>query len=346
MRAVRSRLSVAVAHQLQPRAPVPLTRLLSLLSRASEDHAPRSRNGTVLLASYTAARRLVPSVLFALGFYLCLRICRGLDWRSVWGQLLSVGPAVILLLLAPCVGNFLHMLGWRALLDRSFRPGLLRALLIFVAAQAGNTLGASVLGESVKVVAFGTRRRAEALHIVLWDNLTALAALIPLLLSVFLLPLRVAFGSGVENGLCAFTAVSIVLLIGGTVVAARRLPARPPLMNLLFAVFAHGLGKLWIVVEFAIALGLLATVSWYSSALLGFASTFATSVGAPVPGQVGILEAALVACSRAAHLSVTTVIAVATLRRVRSLLWVLLGAACCFALLDVSSFERREPSTT
>jgi uncharacterized membrane protein YbhN (UPF0104 family) len=114
---------------------------------------------------------------------------------------------------------------------------------------------------------------------------------------------------------------------------------------MLFALFAHFLAKLWIVGEFALALGLLATASWYSSALLGFAATLASCIGAPVPGQLGVVESTLVLFASSAHVNVATVLSVAVLRRARSLLWVLLGAAFLFALgITTKSVKSNDPT--
>lgn len=277
-------------------------------------------------------RRLLPLALLGLGLVLCVRAYRTLDWHSVGYDLRRAGPWVALVLLAPVVGNFLHMLGWRALLGRDMRPKLWRAFRIFVAAQAGNEIGASVLGETVKVVAFPREKRASAVRAVIWDNLIAFAALIFVLLAVTALPIPALFGSA---SLRAWGAVVFLVLAVGAgvwIFLSGKGTACPPLAVVLFTFVAHFLGKLWIVAEFFLALALLATASWYSSALLGFASTLASCVGAPVPGQLGVTECALVSCAGMAHIRVSTVLSVAILRRARSLLWVILGAVFYIAI--------------
>ena len=277
-------------------------------------------------------RRLLPFALLGLGLVLCFRTYRTLDWRALSHDLRHAGPWVLLVLLAPIVGIFLHMLGWRALLDRNMRPTLWRAFRIFVAAQAGNEIGASVLGETVKVVAFPRERRASAIRAVVWDNLIAFAALIVVLLVVTTLPIPALFGSA------SFRVCRAIVFLGLAVGAALwiflsgKTTACPPIPIVLFAFLAHLVGKLWIVAEFFLALALLATASWYSSALLGFASTLASCVGAPVPGQLGITECALVSCASIAHIHVSTVLSVAILRRARSFFWVILGAAFYVAI--------------
>jgi hypothetical protein len=129
-----------------------------------------------------------------------------------------------------------------------------------------------------------------------------------------------------------FVRVRFIACLQGNSFLSGKTTACPPIPVALFAFLAHLVGKLWIVAEFFLALALLATASWYSSALLGFASTLASCVGAPVPGQLGITECALLSCASIAHIHVSTVLSVALLRRARSLLWVILGAAFYIAI--------------
>jgi hypothetical protein len=305
-------------------------------------------NGTLWLASYTvpaSIRRLLSLALLGLGIHLCLRACRTLEWRSVAHDMHHAGPWVVVLLLAPIVGNFVHMLGWRSLIERNWRPSLWRAFRIFVAAQAGNELGTSVLGESVKILAFAPDKRSAAVRVVLWDNVTALVAVALSLLSVFALSPPVALGPALRRVLAVLTLVYVAVAVGAWILSAGKLASRPPVSNMLFALLAHFLAKLWVVVEFALALGLLATASWYSSALLGFAATLASCIGAPVPGQLGVIESTLVAFASSAHVNIATVLSVAVLRRARSLLWVLLGAAFLFALgITTKSVKSNDPT--
>jgi hypothetical protein len=120
----------------------------------------------------------------------------------------------------------------------------------------------------------------------------------------------------------------------------------PPIANTVFALVAHYLGKSWIVAEFALALALVATASWHSSALLGFASLVGSSVGAPIPGQLGVIEGALVSAASLAGVTVPTVLTVAVLRRVRSLLWVVVGALLCLHLGMTSLLWKTHGATT
>jgi hypothetical protein len=233
------------------------------------------------------------------------------------------------LVLAPVVGNFVHMLGWRRLLPVTARPGLARAFAIFLSAQAGNEVGSGVLGESLKVSLFPARQRAAALRAVVLDNLTALLALLALVLTIGsvlaqqlierFVPLPVAFG-----------ALGLTLL-AGAVVARRALAARDAL-NVCWAFLAHLLGKLWIIADFALWLWLVAVPSWHSSALLGLVSTAASVLAAPIPGQLGVMEAALSGSAAWAGITVGTLLSIAALRRVRGLMWVALGGLLLFQL--------------
>lgn len=295
---------------------------------------PRSRPrlracGTLWLNRHSCSvwlRRLLPVVLAGLGVCLCLRLFRGQDWSLVALNLRRAGPWVAVLLSMPMVSNFVHMLGWRSLIERSWRPRLGRAFCIFVAAQAGNEIGSSILGESIKVAAFPQPAQKAALRAVIWDNLTSLVALGVVLLTVSALPLRAELHLTVWRIGLLVLALLLVTVLG--LALARRLQAtdRPPLGAITLAFLAHYLGKLWIVAEYAIALALVANATWHNSALLGFASLLGTSVGAPVPGQIGVVEAALVSCAGFAQLTMPTLLSIAILRRARSLTWIVVGA--------------------
>jgi hypothetical protein len=267
----------------------------------------------------------VPFVASSVGLWLCVKFCSALDWRAAAHDIRHVGAGASLLLLAPIVGNFVHMVGWRGLLPAHARPGLGRSLAIFLASQAGNELGLGVLGESLKVSEFPSEQRALAWRAMLLDNLTALAALLAVVLSMALflgggaaqhvLPRSVALG--------ALLGVSVASLAGLGIWARK---SNGSLHGVLLAFAAHYAGKLWIVAEFALALALLGTVTLRSSAVLGLVSTLASAVGAAIPGQLGVLEAALKGSAASCGVGACTLVSVALLRRARSMLWVGLGA--------------------
>jgi hypothetical protein len=287
------------------------------------------------------ARKGTSVVLSLVGLWLCVRFFGALDWQAVGRDIRHVGIGAGLLLLAPLVGNFVHMLGWRALLPSALRPRIGRSLAIFLAAQAGNEVGLGVLGESIKVSEFPSAERAAALRAMLLDNLSALAALVAVVLSIG------AFLGGVaaEHALPRPIALGALAMLGlallGTLGFLKRRSSDPP-RGVLVAFAAHYLGKLWIVAEFALVLALLGTVTLRSSALLGLVSTLASAAGAAIPGQLGVLEAALKGSAASCGLGACTLVSVALLRRARSMLWVALGALLFWQLRSRKARAARE----
>jgi hypothetical protein len=271
------------------------------------------------------ARKLAPVAASGLGLWLSIRFCADLDWRAALRDVRHVGAGAALLLLAPLVANLVHTLGWRGLLPVEARPSLGRSLAIFLAAQAGNELGLGVLGESLKVSELPSQHRALAWRAMLLDNLTALLALLAAVLSFTLflggaaaqhpLPRSVVLGALAGLGVGSFAGLGLW---------ARR--SSSSALGVLLAFAAHYLGKLWIVAEFALVLALLGSVTLRSSAVLGLVSTLASAAGAAIPGQLGVLEAALKGSAATCGLAACTLVSVALLRRARSVLWVAFGA--------------------
>jgi hypothetical protein len=270
------------------------------------------------------ARKLAPFAASLFGAWLCFRFCSALDLHLLAGDVRRVGAGAALVVLAPFVANFVHMLGWRALLPPNARPPLRRSLAIFLAAQAGNELGAGVLGEPLKVSELPRSDRESALRAVLIDNLISLAALFAVVLSIALclggLALPIRLPGPIAVALLVVAGIAALALL----VVSQRKARNSRGVFLSFA--AHYLGKLWIIVEFALLLALLGTVTLRSSALLGLVSTLASAVGSAIPGQLGVLEAALKGSAASAGIGVATLVSVALLRRARSVLWVALGA--------------------
>ena len=278
-------------------------------------------------------RGIAPLGLLAIGTAFCVQLWKQLEWNTFVAALHRAGPGVLLLFLAPAVGNFVHMLGWRALLSRDVRPRIGRAFRIFVAAQAGNEFGLGVLGEVVKITAFARERRTEATQAVVLDNVSSLAALIAVCASVAGLLCRSCGRTNVGFSVGAIGIVCVLVLPFGIIAILRwRKTLTRPTAGFLIAFIAHYLGKLWLVAELAFALGLVATASLRSSATLALASIIASTIGAPVPGQMGVVEVALSASANLAQLSQPTVLTVSVLRRIRSLLWILLGVLCFSSL--------------
>jgi len=288
------------------------------------------------------ARRAAPVAASLVGLWLCVRFVGALDWRAAARDIRHVGVGAGLLILAPVVGNFVHMLGWRALLPSPVRPRLGRALAIFLAAQAGNEVGLGVLGESIKVSELPSEHRSAALRAVLLDNLSALAALFAVVLSIaaFLGSVAAPHASQRLVLIGSLSALGVAIVIS---VAVWAQSSHGSARGLLFAFVAHYVGKLWIVAEFALVLALLGTVTLRSSALLGLVSTLASAAGAAIPGQLGVLEAALKGSASSCGLAACTLVSVALLRRARSVLWVALGALLFWQLRSRRAPEQAAP---
>ena len=315
---------------------LPVSRFLALSGRLS-----RAVSFTVSRRSNSLRGSLRPllSVLASLlGGWLCLRFVRQLDWTCVVRDVRHAGAGAALLVLTPAIGNFVHMLGWRGLLPAAARPRLGRAFAIFLTAQAGNEVGSGVLGESFKISLFPSDQRAAAVRAVVLDNLTALVALFAVVLSIGsalgghiierVMPLPVAFGA--LGG----------AVLGGAILAKRAVAANS-MRHVWGAFLAHYLGKLWIVADFALWLWLVAQASWHSSALLGLVGTVASVLGAPIPGQLGVMEAALGGSAAWAGVGASTLLSVAVLRRARGLLWIALGGLLFWRLRTSAPSERK-----
>jgi hypothetical protein len=220
----------------------------------------------------------------------------------------ELGSPVLLLLALPAVGHFVKMLGWRNLLPRSQRPGLGRAYATFVAAQAVNELGFSVLGEPLKVMVAPRAARGAAWQAVLSDNLAALVALVAVMLTLLV------GGS---------TVVPLLFVVGMLLWLLLRERERE--RRWLFAFGAHYLGKLWLVVEIALGLHFLGEASLAPATSISLAWLGAAAVGAAVPGQLGVVEAALMQSGTVLGVAASSLLALALIRRVRGLVWLFLG---------------------
>ncbi len=279
-----------------------------------------SRAGAVVRAAWAAA-------LFAVGVLLLRRLSTLGDWREAWHQSAQLGPSLLLLIAMPAVGHFVKMLGWRNLLSPAERPGLARAYATFVAAQGVNELGFSVLGEPLKVMAVPRAARAMAVQALVADNLAALAALLA------------ALGTLLGWGLVA---VPFVLAALGLL----RLVPRERARRLLLAFAAHYVGKLWLVAEIALGLHLLGVASLAAARPLSLAWLGAAAVGAPVPAQLGVVEAALVQSGTGLGLAAPTLLALALIRRLRALVWLLVGLLLAARIVHGTTRGESHASTT
>lgn len=323
------------------------------------------------------SRRVISLLLLAGGIAVVTHLVLERGAGVIWSDCRHAGPGVALVFLAPAIGQLLHALGWRRLLPRGARPGILRTYRIFLSAQAGNELGIGLLGEPLKVTELPREHRDAAIAAVVLDNATAFASLIAFFASGVVLagiPLMnatvahaIALGApigvavvvgflGVVRGSSRVAAVTRQFATGPAVVVVRciatwpvvavmrrlatslaiarirraarscrdAIVARP--LDVGGAFLLHYVGKLWIIAEFSLLLGLFGQGSTKTAALFGVASAVGSAIGAPVPGQVGVVEAALLRAALLAGIGASTALSVALVRRVRGCFWIVLGA--------------------
>jgi hypothetical protein len=288
----------------------------------------RRHTGSIAWPRFRAtARVLWATALVVVGVILLRRLSTLGDWRAAWSKSLALGSPALLLLALPAVGHFVKMLGWRNLLPRGEQPSLGQGYATFVAAQAVNELGFSVLGEPLKVMAVPRAVRGAAWRAVLADNLAALAALAAVIATLLI-------GAATAMASVLATLVLLRLLLGER---ERRW---------LFAFGAHYLGKLWLVVEIALGLHLLGEPSLAPAAALSLAWLGAAAVGAPVPGQLGVVEAALVQSGTTLGVAASSLLALALIRRVRGLVWLFLGLLLAARIVHRKRLGDSDVSTT
>jgi len=289
----------------------------------------------------SATSRWLASGLAATGVLVIFFLVWRVGPHAVLRALASVGPGFIAILIAPLGGMALHCWGWLSLLPASSRPSPRAALAAYVAAQAGDELGAGIGGEPLKVLVMPDKRRARAAATLALDNAAQLMALGIFMLTAALVIFRSSILAVAGLGLAA-AGLAVPLVLPGMLRRATRgsrwpwvrrlariggltslaLRARP--RRMLAGVLLHLLGKAWIIPEMAIALFLLKAPPGLALAL-GSASVAGSVLGAFIPGQVGAIEAALAAAGGALGMEPTAVMAVALLRRIRGAAWIGLG---------------------
>jgi hypothetical protein len=282
-----------------------------------------SRPGTTVAVSpHVPERSLRPwlaLVLLAGGVVVIVRLLVASGARAVATTVATAGPGVVLVMAAPAMGQLLHMLGWRLLLPPRCRPALGKAYRIFLAAQAGNELAFGLLGEPLKVAGLPVADRAAAVRAVILDNVTAAAALVGFFAIAGSIATTDAAGRYAGTLHVALGAVAVIAVAALT--WKREHPVR-----LMGATGLHLLGKLWLLVELLLVTSLFTTPSPRTVAVLGLASVTAAAVGSPVPAQIGVTEAALVAAGSTVGIPASIALAIALLRRLRGVLWILVGA--------------------
>jgi hypothetical protein len=236
----------------------------------------------------------------------------------------------LVLLLLPGVSLFIKSLGWRSLLPVQLRPGIRRSYATFLAAQGVNELGFSVLGEPLKVLVLPRHGRAAGVAAVARDNAVAFAALLSVLATFAFCRQPLALGA---MGLLGFA----VFVFGQ---ASSRVPR-------FWAGFsAHYVGKLWLSLELGLGLYFLGEPALAAAAPLSFAWSTAAILGTPVPGQLGVVEAALVHGGAALGIAAPSLLALALIRRVRALLWMVLGLLLAARFAKLTTDEVLDASTS
>jgi hypothetical protein len=284
--------------------------------------------------------------LFVLGTAVVCRLVARVGLHSIVALLGSAGPGAAFVFAAPVVGQFLNLLAWTVLLPHEARPDPLRGYRLLLAAQAGNELGASVLGESLKVIALPSRHRDAAVAAVVLDNVVCFAAVCgflvvggaglwpsgsmstdashvlkwaPLIVAAVMVPF-VAVGSVRRSARSA-----VAERLNG-IVRACRLALRERPRAIAAAFLLHLAAKLWVFAEFWLAIRLFGHGSLRQCALLGVASVGGSMIGAPVPAQLGVVESAVALAAATAGIPTPVALAVLVLRRVRAFFWILAGA--------------------
>jgi hypothetical protein len=287
------------------------------------------------------ARRWLGPALAVTGALVIVALVGRAGPSAVWQALARVGPGFAAILVAPLGGLVLHCWGWLSLMPAARRPSLPIAIGAYIAAQAGDELAMGIGGEPLKALVVPGSGRARAAATVVLDNAAQLIALGIFLLVVALLASAwsalVPIGLGLAAAGLALPRVLADLLrrtsdrvrwpwlrrlarIAG--LAGRAFHARP--RRMLAAVGLHLFGRVWIIPEMALALLLLRS-SAGPAVLLGSVSVAASVVGAFIPGQAGVVEAALAASGALLGMEPSTVMALALLRRIRGMVWIALG---------------------
>ncbi len=277
---------------------------------------------------------------------------------EVMDACLTAGPGFLLILLAPLGYFVLHTWGWLVLMPGE-RPGFGAALHAYIASQALDELGGGVLGEPLKVFVVPGDDRTRGIAAVTLDNLSLLAALgIYLLLGGGLLALMDIeaislgrYGPVVLGVLGASAGLGVLFLLGPDLVADRiaaRWPgsaatrflarfrevaahnraflARHP-ARFALSIWLHILAKAWVIVEVWITLAVMDIYEPGRAVWLGLGKQFVQLTGAAVPAQVGVFTGTLAYIGEALGMAGSLALAVALLRRARSLVWIGIGLA-------------------
>ena len=294
-----------------------------------------------------ASRSAAWWLLLAAGLAMTAAVARWAGVDRAFEACREAGPGVLAILAAPAVGMLMHALGWRALLPPAARPGIPRAWLTYVAAQGIDEVGGGVLGEPLKCLSLPKEHRDVAVAAMALDNIAQMLAFLLFLAGALAALAGTSAAGPVRAGVWA--TLGVVLAIGGAGLAAvwwrpARFPAWSRVADevlaglhrhpgrLVASVAWHLGGKAWIIAEFGLTLAILGPVDPGAAAGLAVVSTAASAIGMPIPGQIGAVEGALVAAGPLFGVAAPVALALALLRRARSLAWIGLGFGCATLL--------------
>ncbi|MFH1530574.1 MAG: lysylphosphatidylglycerol synthase domain-containing protein [Pseudomonadota bacterium] len=286
---------------------------------------------------------------------------------EVLAACVGAGPGILVILITPIGFYVLHTWGWLILMPGR-RPRFGPALRAYIASQALDELGGGLLGEPLKVFVVRDEDRTAGIGSVTLDNLSLLAALgLFLLLGGGVLAWldieAISFGRlGIAIlGVLGGVAVLGVLFLLGPGLFRDRLPtrlrtpwmarfldrfgevaahnrsflARHP-MRFAASVGLHVLAKAWIVFEVWLTLEIMGVYEPGRALWLGLGKQAAQVTGAAIPAQMGVFVGTLTFLGEALGMVGAVALAVALLRRARSLAWIGIGLALIRGVMSTS----------
>ncbi len=303
----------------------------------------------------TRALRWWSGLLLVAGIILFALILSRESPDEVLAACLTAGPGFLLVLIAPLGYFALHTWGWLVLMPGA-RPGFWKALHAYIASQALDELGGGVLGEPLKVFVV-PGDRTDGIAAVTLDNLSlivslglylGLGGLLLSAMDVRTIPLG-EFAPTVLAVLGAAAVIGALFLLGpellGRPIAARlswgaltrflaryedvakhnrRFLIRHP-GRFAASVWLHILAKAWIIVEVWVTLQVMSLYEPGRAVWLGLGKQFVQLAGAPIPAQVGVFTGTLSYIGESLGMVGSVALAVALLRRARSLVWIVIG---------------------
>ena len=297
-------------------------------------------------------------LLFLAGLGLFVAILASSDLDAVLDACLGAGPGILLIMIAPLGYFVLHTWGWLMLINGQ-RPRFGQALRAYVAAEALDDLWGGVLGEPLKVFVVPGKDRTAGIGSVTLDNLALFAALVIILFLgggiLAWLNVEAIFSRHLGAallGLLGLGAALGVLLLLGPGRVGRRLASRFPggaiagfldryrevtLHNRNFlaqhtgrfaaSVGLHILAKIWLILEVWLTLEIMGIYEPGRAIWLGLGMQLIHLTATPIPAQIGVFTGTLAFLGETLGMVASVALAVALLRRARSLVWIGVGLA-------------------